>query len=60
MESTVSRPARFISPQRVSAALPACLAAGVIYPLAVMLALAVSVILATHLSVLAIAEWGEW
>ena len=34
-------------------------AASVTYPLAAMLALAVSAILANHLSVLAIAEWGQ-
>jgi hypothetical protein len=62
MQSTVSAPWLSVSPSSLAAAVTAVpdprRAASVTYPLAAILALAVSAILANHLSVLAIAEWG--
>jgi predicted transposase YbfD/YdcC len=63
MESTVPAPCLSVSPTSLAAAFAAVpdprRAASVTYPLAAMLTLAVSAILANHLSVLAIAEWGQ-
>jgi predicted transposase YbfD/YdcC len=62
MQSTAPAPLRSVSPQSLAAAFAEVpdprRAASVTYPLAAILALAVSAILANHLSVLAIAEWG--
>lgn len=62
MQSTPVPPALKVSPQSLAAAFAAVpdprRAASVTYPLAAILTLAVSAILANHLSVLAIAEWG--
>jgi predicted transposase YbfD/YdcC len=62
MESTVSAPVLTASPTSLAAAFAAIpdprRAASVRYPLPAMLAMAVAAILANHLSVLAIAEWG--
>lgn len=62
MQSTVSAAPVAVSPQSLAAAFAAVpdprRAASVRYPLAAILTLAVSAILANHLSVLAIAEWG--
>lgn len=62
MQSTPPVPSLSVSPQSLAAAFAEVpdprRAASVAYPLAAILALAVSAILANHLSVLAIAEWG--
>ena len=62
MESTVSAEILSVSPSSLAAALADVpdprRTASVIYPLPAMLAMAVTAILANHLSVLAIAEWG--
>lgn len=62
MQSTSPVPSLSVSPQSLATAFADVpdprRAASVTYPLAAILALAVSAILANHLSVLAIAEWG--
>lgn len=62
MQSTASPPPVTVAPQSLAAAFAEVpdprRAASVRYPLAAILTLAVSAILANHLSVLAIAEWG--
>lgn len=62
MQSTVRTPSLAVSPASLAAAFADVpdprRAASVTYPLAAILALAVSAILANHRSVLAIAEWG--
>lgn len=62
MESTASGSALSVSPSSLAAAFETIIdprrAGSVVYPLPAMLALAVAAMLANHLSVLAIAEWG--
>ena len=62
MESTPALGAPLVSPASLAAAFAAVpdprRAASVVYPLPAVLALAVAALLANHLSVLAIAEWG--
>jgi len=62
MESTPAGRAVFVSPTSLAAAFTQVpdprRAASVVYPLSAILAMAVAAILANHLSVLAIAEWG--
>jgi predicted transposase YbfD/YdcC len=62
MQSTPTAPALVVSPQSLAAAFAAVpdprRTASITYPLAAILTLAVSAILANHLSVLAITEWG--
>lgn len=62
MESTAPLTALSVSPTSLAAAFATVpdprRAGSVIYPLPAMLTLAVAAILANHLSVLAIAEWG--
>ena len=62
MQSTPAVPSLSVSPSSLAAAFTQVpdprRAASVIYPLPAILAMAVAAILANHLSVLAIAEWG--
>ena len=62
MQSTPASPGLSVSPQSLAAAFAEVpdprRAASVTYPLVAILTLAVSALLANHLSVLAIAEWG--